>query len=148
MQPFKSIHTGQPLVVGWAVREKTYIYLWPIHVDIWQKPTLYCKAIIFQVKINKFKLKNKKTHIVCWGECSGGITDRSTFVGKRIEHYFMVPFYNHLPWNSWECLAEEKDTPMSSSDSAKPEVHISQLGPFSFCIYLAYDHFPKFFRID
>ena len=26
--------------------EGTYVYLWPIHVDAWQKPTQYCKATI------------------------------------------------------------------------------------------------------
>ena len=31
------------------------IYLWLIHVDVWQKPTQYGKAIIFQLKINKLK---------------------------------------------------------------------------------------------
>jgi len=33
-------------------RERTYVYLWLIHVDVRQKPTQYCKAIIFQLKIN------------------------------------------------------------------------------------------------
>ena len=33
--------------------EEIYIYLWLIHVDVWQKPTQYCKAIILQ--LNKFK---------------------------------------------------------------------------------------------
>ena len=28
-----------------------------IHVDVWQKTTQYCKAIIFQLKINTFNLK-------------------------------------------------------------------------------------------
>ena len=36
-------------------REGIYVYLWLIHVDIWQKPTQYCKAIIIQLKINIFK---------------------------------------------------------------------------------------------
>ena len=27
------------------------LYLWLIHVNIWQKPTQYCKAIILQLKI-------------------------------------------------------------------------------------------------
>ena len=27
--------------------------IWLIHVDVWQKPTQYCKAIIFQLKIKK-----------------------------------------------------------------------------------------------
>ena len=44
--------------MGWEVRgtfkrEGTYVYLWLILVDVWQKPTQYCKAIIFQLKINK-----------------------------------------------------------------------------------------------
>ena len=39
---------------GWegGLREGTYVYLCIIHVDIWQKPKQYCKAIIFQLKIN------------------------------------------------------------------------------------------------
>ena len=32
-------------------REGIYVYLWLIHVDVWQKPTQYCKAIILQLKI-------------------------------------------------------------------------------------------------
>ena len=42
---------------GWEVggrfkREETYVYLWLIYVDVWQKPTQYCKIIIIQLKIN------------------------------------------------------------------------------------------------
>jgi len=39
--------------------EGTYVYLWLIHVDVWQKPTNYCKAIILQLKINKFEREQK-----------------------------------------------------------------------------------------
>ena len=32
--------------MGWEVKgrfnRETYIYLWLIHVDVWQKPTQYC----------------------------------------------------------------------------------------------------------
>ena len=50
--------------MGWEMRgrfkrEGAYAYLWLIHIDVWQKPTLYCKAIIFQLKIN---LKNDHIH--------------------------------------------------------------------------------------
>ena len=31
------------------------VYLWLICVDVWQKPTHFYKAIILQLKINKFK---------------------------------------------------------------------------------------------
>ena len=39
--------------MGWETggrfkREATYVYLWLIHVDVWQKPAQYCKAIILQ----------------------------------------------------------------------------------------------------
>jgi len=42
-------------------KEVIYVYLWLIHVDLWQKPTQYCKAIVLQLKINKFKVQAKKT---------------------------------------------------------------------------------------
>ena len=31
-----------------------HVYLWLIHVDVRQKPAQYYKAIIFQLKIEKF----------------------------------------------------------------------------------------------
>ena len=34
-------------------REGTDVHLWLIHIDEWQKPTQYGKAIILQLKINK-----------------------------------------------------------------------------------------------
>ena len=50
---------------GRVKREGTYAYLRLIHVDVWQKPTPYCKAIILQLKINlknlrESSLKKKK----------------------------------------------------------------------------------------
>ena len=44
-------------VGGSFKREGSYVYLWLIHVDIWQKPIQYCKAIIFQSKISNQKKK-------------------------------------------------------------------------------------------
>ena len=41
-------------VGGRFEREGAYSCLWLIHVDIWQKPTQYCKAILFQLKVNTF----------------------------------------------------------------------------------------------
>ena len=32
-------------------KEGTYVYMWLIHVDIWQKPVQYYKAVILQLKI-------------------------------------------------------------------------------------------------
>ena len=39
-------------VGGGRQREGTYMYLWLIHVDVWQKSMQYCKAIILQLKID------------------------------------------------------------------------------------------------
>ena len=46
-------------------REGTYVYLWLIHVDIWQKTTKFCKAIIlqFKKKTNKIRLRKKETMV-------------------------------------------------------------------------------------
>ena len=61
-------HTG-PLdnLEGWEVggrleRERTYVYLWLIHVDVWQKPTQHCKAIILQLEIHCFKISEGISH--------------------------------------------------------------------------------------
>ena len=40
-------------------KEGTYVHLWVIHVDVWQKPTQYCKAIILQLEINTLKKKKE-----------------------------------------------------------------------------------------
>jgi len=42
-------------------REGTYVNLWLTQVDVWQKPTQYCREIILQLKINKLKKIIKKT---------------------------------------------------------------------------------------
>jgi len=33
-------------------RGRGHVYLWLTRVDVWQKPTQYCKAIILQLEIN------------------------------------------------------------------------------------------------
>ena len=32
-------------------REGIYTYLWPIHVEVWQKPPQYCRVSILQLKM-------------------------------------------------------------------------------------------------
>ena len=41
-------------------REGTYVYPWLIHIDIWQKITKFCKAIILQLKRNVKRKKRLK----------------------------------------------------------------------------------------
>ena len=53
--------------MGWEVarrfrREGTHVCLWMILVDVWQRPTQYCKVIILQLKTNKLKKKETKTN--------------------------------------------------------------------------------------
>ena len=43
---------------GRKVLEGGDIYLWLIHVVVWQKPTQYCKAIILQLKLSKLEKKS------------------------------------------------------------------------------------------
>ena len=61
-------------MTGRFKREGTYVYLWLIHVDVWQKSNQYCKATILQLKINNF-LKDKQQK----KEKDGGVQEK----GKR-----------------------------------------------------------------
>ena len=40
-------------------REGIYVYLWLIHVEVWQEKTKFCKAITLQVN-DKLKKKDYK----------------------------------------------------------------------------------------
>ena len=33
-----------------SYQDKFHVYLWLIHIDVWQKPSQYCKVIILQLK--------------------------------------------------------------------------------------------------
>ena len=46
-------------MAGWFKKEGTYVYLWLIHVEVWQKATKFCKAIILQLNINELVKKAK-----------------------------------------------------------------------------------------
>ena len=45
---------------GHFKKEGTYVYLWLIHLDMWQKPAQHYKAITLQFKINTFLKSNRK----------------------------------------------------------------------------------------
>ena len=44
----------------------TCVYLCPIHADVWQKPTQYCKAIIFQLKIKRRSAPSGPGTLLCF----------------------------------------------------------------------------------
>ena len=79
---------------GWEIT--TYVYLWLIHVDVWQKPTQFCKAIILQWK-NKIKNKvkknspqknNKKRNYLLLSEFEHRTSSRRHSDTWEIHHYF------------------------------------------------------------
>ena len=41
----------------WFRREGTCVWLWPMHVGVWQKPTQYCKATTYPPVKNKLIFK-------------------------------------------------------------------------------------------
>ena len=63
-------------------REGTYVSLWLIYVDVWQKPTQYYKAIVLQLKIN---LKKKG--------CSFIKKKRSPL---SLGEEFLLPYHQHF----------------------------------------------------
>ena len=56
---------GMGVVEGRLKRKGKYVYLWLIHIVVWQKqiqrckgiPVLHCKAIILQLKKERFDLQ-------------------------------------------------------------------------------------------
>ena len=56
-------------------REGTYVYLWLFHVEVWQKTTKFCKAIIPQ---KKKKYINKKNHVFFMRWCEQGPNNSKT----------------------------------------------------------------------
>ena len=40
---------------------RTHVYLWPVYVDVWQKPSQYYKVIILQLKL----IKKKTSSLEC-----------------------------------------------------------------------------------
>ena len=71
-------------------RERTCVYLRPVHIDVWQKPSQYCKAIGLQLKI-KFKnstlkdyhQKKKKKQGLGRTSCQYGELDRGLITEPR-----------------------------------------------------------------
>ena len=51
---------GRVGVGGRFKKEETYVYLWLIHVNVWQKPMQCCKVIILQLRINAFLKKEEE----------------------------------------------------------------------------------------
>ena len=47
-------------VGGRFKREGIYVPLWLIHVDVWQRPTQYCKAAILLLKLNKLNKRKER----------------------------------------------------------------------------------------
>ena len=61
--PGSSVHgIFQARVLEWdaIAFSGTHVYLWPIHADVWQRPSQYCKVIILQMK---YFLKNEKKRL-------------------------------------------------------------------------------------
>ena len=74
MVPCDNLEGGDGVGGGRDLQERwdIYIYLWLIHVDIWQKPTQYCKAIIFQLKINSIFKSIDKNVLLVFSSYIGG----------------------------------------------------------------------------
>jgi len=51
-------------------REGIYVYLWLVHVEVWQKTTKFCKAIILQLKKKRKRERHPRTD---WEFCVGAV---------------------------------------------------------------------------
>ena len=75
--------------LGWEVggkfkKEGTYVYLWLTHVDVWQKPMRYCKAITPQLKTKKIKIKKNNGGVLLSNN-----NKSNDYLKKYIQHFFL-----------------------------------------------------------
>ena len=106
---------------GWEVggrfnREGTCVYLWLIHVDLWQKSTQHCKAIILQLKINLKKkrmkiLKEKSLDII-------DVWDPSCLWTSNYEKYYIS--LSCLIWVRFSSIAQSCPTLCNPTDCSTP----------------------------
>ena len=74
-------------------REGTYVYLWLIHVDVWQKLSQYCKVIIFQLKKNESSVQFNSVAQLCLTLCDP--MSRST-PGLSVHHQLLEFTQTHI----------------------------------------------------
>ena len=79
--------------------EGPYVYLWPIHIDVWQKPPQYCNCP--PVKITKLKKENrlvnkdnlsslKKKEGLQYHNLKASILQRSAFFMVQLSRPYMT----------------------------------------------------------
>ena len=86
---------------GRSRREGAYLFLWLTHADIWQKSTQYCKAIILQLIINKFKLKRQ-----LYSSNQQTVIYRITVKSKIINTFY--PFRLYIPSSDYSTLPSQQ----------------------------------------
>ena len=95
-------------VGGGFIRERTHVCLWLIHVDVWQKPSQYCKVIICQ-------LKQKERKEIREQEYSG--PDPPSLQTARPQRTVPGPFCCGV---ALACRQERWGTPLNSPSQAAP----------------------------
>ena len=95
-------------------REGIYVYPWLIHVEIWQKTTKFCKAIILQLRKKKMKfIFSPLGSGLFW--CFSSSKSRS----RGFAHFFS--FSKNavtIIWMSWTSLLKDKSPPRGAELSS------------------------------
>lgn len=86
-------------VGGWReVQKGTYVYLWPIRVDVWQKPIEYCEAFLNnKVLMQENHMKGLLTEIFEQGSYVTHQPQKFQTGWKHVySHQQACPFLRHL----------------------------------------------------
>ena len=119
-------------VGGSRGRRPRYVDSWLIHVDVWQKPIQYCKAITLQLKTNliktwrfpsiikeihayykkkKHKKENKKWYIILVPKITSiNIFSMSPFTVCILTHDWYHRVYKSVPEIHWRFLEQKSNS--------------------------------------
>ena len=91
---------------GRCKREGIHVYIWLIHVDVWQKPTKFCKAVT-ELSFNKKEIKKKKKFVwflFSWVWVSWHLSSL-TFCWVRENGGNTVQLWKHYQFSSVQLLS-------------------------------------------
>ena len=125
--------------VGWGGRWEggsgsggTWVHLWLILADVWQKTTKFCKAIFLKLKNKSIKiwLTTKKESPCQYSRCKRQRFDPWIRKISWSRKWQPIPVFLKIPWTEEPCVLQSSGPKSDMTD--RLNTHTCQLSPISY----------------